>query len=306
MNRLRAALLVVALVVAPGISQAAPPPISGSVTVNASVCDPAAVTPSISSPVSGTAFNRPVITVSGTSTPDQPVAVYRNGTLAGTAAADAIGAFAVPITLVKGSNVLVAHNCTDSAPVTVSYVPPPVPPPAPPPSPVPPVPNHGTAPPAPVAIVINPVPAGPGAGSTDSFYLQSPAGIIEGLPGQLVEIPFVITGGTAPFRITATTGDGGSITITATDRGLILKHSFNAAGRYVVTIEITDASGNRAFLQVIVQVNPEAVAGATTPADHSGLALGLIFLLEQLLLAFLFALWEYYLRNRKTRNEQNV
>lgn len=337
MRRRLGVLVGIAAFLLPLASLAAPPPVSDSVTVQASVCAPGSVTPVILTPLTGSTVADPIVTVSGTATANQTVTIYRNAVVAGTTIADALGGFTLTVTLNVGSNMLTALSCTTSAGVTVTYTPPT--PPSPQPT-VRPTPNNGGSgsgqgrgtPNGPRGsngsgrssgqgsgaanetsngdrqgtseVVINPNPQPPGQGAPiGTFYVLVGPDVLDGSVGQLMELPFAIFGGSGPFTIRTLAGDGSELTVTATDRSLLFRHTYGLTGRFPVTIEITDANGRKAVIQSMIRINggaPGTGSGSTAApgSDHSRRALGLIFSLELLVLAALFAVWEYYLRNR--------
>ena len=327
MKRRFAVLIGMAAFWLPLSGLASPPPVTDAVTVQASVCAPGSVTPAITSPVNGATVSDALLTVSGTATANQTVTVYRNAVVAGTTIADALGGFTLSITLNTGNNVLTALSCTTSPVVNVTYTPP-TPPPTPRPRPTPP---HGSGSGSGSGagtnsagnngargdtatetsngdrqgsseVVIDPNPQPPGQPApAGTFYLLVSPDILEGSVGQLMELPFAIFGGTGPFTIRTLAGDGSELTVVATDRSLLFRHTYGLTGQFPVTIEVTDASGRRAIIQSVIRITSGSTGAMTkqpSGGDHSRRALGLIFSLELLGLAGLFAVWEYYLRNR--------
>lgn len=76
-------------------------------------------------------------------------------------------------------------------------------------------------------------------------------------PGQVLEWPIILTGGSGPYAISVDWGDGSPPDlITQTFAGTFkIKHTYKAAGVYKIIIKATDSNGSTAFLQLVGVAN---------------------------------------------------
>jgi uncharacterized membrane protein YdcZ (DUF606 family) len=111
--------------------------------VQANICTPAA-TPIITAPITGVSTSTQMIQVDGNAESNVFVNILDNGQLAASVTSDGSGNFGVGVSLVSGSNSLVAEltdgcgQTSSSAAVLATYTPPSPPPPPPKPTPTPP------------------------------------------------------------------------------------------------------------------------------------------------------------------------
>jgi hypothetical protein len=72
-------------------------------------------------------------------------------------------------------------------------------------------------------------------------------------PGQELDWPIILTGGTAPYAISVDWGDGSTTDLIsqANAGNLTIKHTYKTTGIYKVIIKATDKNGDTAFLQLV-------------------------------------------------------
>lgn len=296
------------------------------VTVTAKVCEGAAA-PAIIAPPDNTTTLIASTSIVGTANADEVITVYRNGLTAGSTTTDSTGNWTLTITLVAGTNLIVAENCIGQAGITITYnaplppppptptPPPPAPPSPPPPTAAPPVPPATPLPTAPISRppagqlpppTGRPIPPGlagpiaslpPGrtpAVSPNDFILTTRQSVLSALRGETVLIYFSLHNGAGPYNLEADWGDG------ATERQLIrtagditLGHRYRHGGRYNVKMKLTDRQGLVSIMSYVVKVegpgSPLIPQGTRDSSTLLWLLLG-----EGLLLLLIFVLWEYY------------
>jgi cell division septation protein DedD len=231
---------------------------------------PPAFSATIDEPVNGAVFTTSTQTVRGSCPSGLFVELWRNGAFAGSTICDINGLYAVVITLVPGSNNLVARDRDalgqygpDSAVTTVTYNPPaPTPTPTPSAAPTPAATPAATATPAPTAAPAHsspsPTPAPPGA-----LLLQSDRRNYQGAgPGESVEWTMQVGGGTTPYAVTWNWGDGHTDSLSVGAAGpFTLHHQYDQPGIYQIIVRAKDAAGREAALQVVA-----VIGGGTSPA----------------------------------------
>lgn len=76
-------------------------------------------------------------------------------------------------------------------------------------------------------------------------------------PGEELDWPITLTGGTPPYAISADWGDGKGADLQSASFAdtITLKHTYAEAGTYNVVIKATDSKGTSAFLQVVGVAN---------------------------------------------------
>lgn len=76
-------------------------------------------------------------------------------------------------------------------------------------------------------------------------------------PGQELDWPVTVSGGTPPYAISVDWGDGTASDLQSVSfAGLLtLKHVYNSAGTYQITVKASDAKGTEAFLQLVGVAN---------------------------------------------------
>jgi hypothetical protein len=241
-----------------------------SYDVTAKVSAPLPTEPAvITSPTDQQHFTAPTITVTGTCPNDSYVKVFKDGVLAGISACTG-NVFTVNVTLNPGANVLEAkvYNLTDdegptSPSITVYYDPPTAPgtPPSTPSSP-----EGSTSAPG-----GSTKPGTPGTGSAgtgaplkiDLLYYR-----YQTLPSQeMWQWDLRITGGTAPYTIAISWGDGVIDTQTAPQGAVVpITHRYAKEGIYLPFVTVTDTRGGIETLQLLATVKDTPV---TLPTAES-------------------------------------
>lgn len=76
-------------------------------------------------------------------------------------------------------------------------------------------------------------------------------------PGAELTWPIIISGGTPPYAISVDWGDGKPVSLQSVSfaGSFNIKHVYDTAGTYVITIKATDKNGMTAFLQLVGQAN---------------------------------------------------
>lgn len=224
-----------------------PGPQAGSVGLTGTVPKPApTVAATITSPSRQQHFASSPVTVSGTCPSKTLVEVYKNDIFAGSAPCDDKGTFSLSVDLLIGQNVLIARVYDvlnqagpDSNPVTVFYDA--LPPQAAALSPL----NFGGA-----QLLLN----------TDAVY----RGVF---PGQLLNIPVSIIGGTPPYAVNLQWGDSSNKVIARNDNVTFnAGHTYQKPGTYGITIQASDAQQRVAFLTVAAIINgqPGVIAAGSS------------------------------------------
>lgn len=85
-------------------------------------------------------------------------------------------------------------------------------------------------------------------------------------PGQQLDWPIVISGGTPPYAISTDWGDGQPPTLQSSTLGgkVIIKHTYSTSGIYKVTVTVSDNSGSTSFLQLVGVANGQIVPKTKT------------------------------------------
>lgn len=89
-------------------------------------------------------------------------------------------------------------------------------------------------------------------------------------PGEELDWPVTISGGTPPYALSADWGDGKPADLQSVSFAdtVTLKHTYDAAGTYHVIVKVTDAKGTAAFLQLVGVANgaiQATASGSKTP-----------------------------------------
>ena len=90
-------------------------------------------------------------------------------------------------------------------------------------------------------------------------------------PGQLLTWPIILSGGTAPYALSVTWGDGKAADLLSESfAGTIdLSHVYDSAGVYNVVIKATDKNGETAFLQLVAVANGAVQSSASSTSGGS-------------------------------------
>lgn len=227
-------------------ASASPGPQGGSVSLTGIMpANPPTTAATIGSPANGQHFTTSPITVSGTCPDATLVVIYKNDIFGGSTPCQN-GSFSLKVDMLIGQNVLIARVYDalnqagpDSVPVTVFYDA---------------LPAQG----APLSLFNLP----------EKQLLLNTDAVYRGVfPGQGLNVPITIIGGTAPFAVSVDWGDGTTKIIPRGDNTTFnATHTYNKPGTYVISIQATDSAQRIAFLQVTAIVNgvPETIASSST------------------------------------------
>lgn len=216
-----------------------PGPSSGSVGLEGTISSAAPKQgATISSPGNGASFSAVPITVNGLCPAGLLVKLFSNNVFVGSVECSN-GSYSLPIDLFSGQNELVARVYDaldqagpDSNNVTVKYS------------------------------DTNFIQFGTSVSLT-SIYAKKGAN-----PGDVLEWPIILTGGTAPYALSVDWGDSSPTDLQseAFAGTITIKHTYKSTGVYKIIIKATDKNGSTAFLQVVGVANgkiSQAGAGST-------------------------------------------
>ncbi len=246
--------LVLAFFSVESFASASPGPQGGSVSLTGIMpASPPTTAATIESPANGQHFTTSPITVSGTC-PDQTlVVIYKNDIFGGSTPCPD-GSFSLKVDLLIGQNTLVARDYDalnqagpDSTPVTVYYD----------------------------ALPAQGAPLSPLNLPEKQLLLNTDAVYRGVFPGQQLNVPISVIGGTPPFAINIEWGDGTNNIIPRGDNSTFnATHTYKKPGTYIISIQATDSAQRLAFLQVTAIVNgvPQTIAstsaGSTPPTNQ--------------------------------------
>lgn len=244
-NRLISALVLVSMIVAstwlPKTAEALlplpPNPQNGSVGIEGTIPSPAPTqAATIAVPGNGQVFTSTPITVSGLCPKGLLVKVFSNNVFVG-ATECTNGSYSLQVDVFSGQNDLVArvYDALDQAGPDSNIV----------------------------TVTFNDAQFGQFGGHMliTSNYAKRGAN-----PGEQLNWPIIITGGTAPYAVSVDWGDNKQPDlISVTQAGdFMLNHTYDTAGVYNVVIKGSDRNGTSAFLQVVGVANGAAQSGAQT------------------------------------------
>jgi hypothetical protein len=232
---------------------AAPPaknPLNGAIGVNGRIpANAPANAPSITTPANGASVSTLPVRVAGLCKTSLLVEIFKNGVFSGSTQC-AGGSYSLQIDLFSGKNDLAARAydalnqaSPDSNKVSVTF-------------------NDQVA------------ESGPRVSLTSAYAKRGAD------PGTQLSWPLTISGGTAPYAVSADWGDGSSaelLSIKSTG-DFIITHTYQVAGTYNVTVKATDAAGEAAFLQLVavgngtVQQTNAAASSSTGSTSQGGLS----------------------------------
>ena len=230
--------------------EASPGPQAESVSLTGTVPQaPPKTGATIDKPTNNQHFATSPITVSGTCPADTLVEIFKNDIFAGSATCEKNGTYSVEIDLLYGKNVLTAQVFDvlnqagpTSSPVTVFY--------------------DAVPPPSASLSALNFL--------GTQLLIHTEAVYRGGFPGQTLNVPISLLGGIGPYAVSIDWGDGSKSIIPRSDNSIFnAPHIFKKAGTYKITIEVTDSSGQVAFLTVAAIVNgqPAVIAGTNTSGN---------------------------------------
>ncbi len=207
-------------------------PQDGSIGISGSVPGPPPENAAtINTPINGQSFTSIPITVSGTCEAGLIVEVYKNNVFGGSAECLENATYEMEVDLFQGENELVARikdllgqSGPDSEPVTVTYQ-----------------------------------PVDPSGSAIQQLLLTSDASYMGALPSEEVSFPLAISGGSGPYAISVTWGDGESDVLNLNDTGNFqISHSYTIPGVYKVTVRAADSQDSAAFLQLTAVISGQA------------------------------------------------
>jgi hypothetical protein len=246
-----------------------PAPQAGSYGLEATKTQPAPTTgATISVPGSGSASSSP-ITVGGICPSNLLVEIFDNGVMEGAEDCNN-GSFSIKIDLFNGQNsinAMVYDNLNQAGPasntVTINFA----------------SPSY--------------------AAYGQELTLTSSYGRIGVDPGNALNWPIQISGGSGPYALSINWGDGSPAQLMSQLGGgtINIGHTYNNSGIYNISVEATDHNGLVAFLQLVAVANGNVPATSTTtnvkdqsaantPTSSTSLALPAIFCLFMLLPSF--------------------
>jgi len=194
---------------------------------------PPATPPTISTPGSGGSYGTSPITVSGVCITGLIIQVYNNGVLAGSVMC-ANGSFTIQVSLFSGQNDLTAIQFDDLDQAS-------------------PVSNM-------ISVTFNN--ATPGLVFATQLTLTTSYGRRAANPGTQLTWPLVLSGGTGPYAFSIDWGDGTApeLKSQALSGNVTLAHTYKQSGLYRVTVKVTDANGQSAFIQLVALANGQPKA----------------------------------------------
>lgn len=232
-------------------SAASPPPQAGSIGLTGSVpTTPPKVAATITSPSNGQHFSTSPITVSGTCPSGTLVEIFKNSIFAGSTPCTSNGTYSLQVDLLFGKNSLTAQvfdvlNQAGplSAAVTVFY-------------------DAGVPQAAPSTFL----------NLTGAQLLLETDAVYRGtFPGQSLNVPIDVIGGTPPFAINVEWGDSNNQVVPRKANGTFnAMHVYKRAGTYQITLQGTDSRQLVAYLTVAAIVNGQpAVTGTPVSLTKS-------------------------------------
>lgn len=246
---------------------ASPGPSYGSIGVTGVVPGkPPTVAPTIDTPKNGARFSLTPVKVTGTCPKNTLVELFKNNIFAGSIPCTDAGTYTLDIDLLIGSNSLVARVYDDLNQAGPDS-------------------NKPT-------VFYDALPAQAGPLTSLDFggaqLLLNTDAVFRGIfPGQEMNIPIDILGGTPPYAINVQWGDSSNKVVPRNNnQSFTVGHVYSKPGTYQVSIQGSDANGRVAFLTVasIVNGQPSAVAG--TDDSSPGVS--------NTTMARLLALWPLY------------
>jgi hypothetical protein len=225
-------------------------PKSGSVGLTGTMPGPAPKTAAtIGSPKNGQHFSTTPITVAGTCPDGTLVEIYKNDIFAGSVPCGDKGTYSIDIDLLIGENRIVARVYNDlnepgpdSQTVTVFY--------------------DALPPQASGLAALN---------FGGSQMLLNTDAVFRGtFPGQNLNVPITILGGSPPYAVNVAWGDSKNSVIPRGDNlAFNASHVYSKAGPFQITIQATDSQSRTAFLIVTAIVNGQPAAAAATSGGGS-------------------------------------
>lgn len=261
-------LLLVGLLLSVYTSYAARPgPEAGSIGLSGTVPGKAPqIAPTIDTPRSGARFSTSPVTVTGTCPKKTLVELFKNDIFAGSVPCLDSGTYSLEIDLLIGENILVARVYDDLNQASPDS-------------------NKPT-------VFYDALPAQAGPLTSLDFggaqmLLNTDAVFRGAFPGEELQVPIDILGGTPPYAINVQWGDSTNKVIPrANNQSFSAAHVYKTPGTYQLSIQGSDANGRVAFLTVAAIVNGQPSVMTATGSTESGVT--------NATLARLLALWPLY------------
>ncbi|MEX0668307.1 MAG: PKD domain-containing protein [Candidatus Saccharimonadales bacterium] len=199
-------------------------PQEGSVGISGSIPGPPPENAStMNTPIEGQEFSSVPITISGTCDPGLIVEVYKNDVFGGSTECLDNATYELESDLFYGNNELITRvrdllgqPGPDSNPVNVTYQ-----------------------------------PLDPSVTTGQQLLLTSDVTYKGALPSEEISFPLAISGGSGPYAVSVTWGDGESDVLNLSDTGNFqISHNYTIPGVYKVTIRAVDSVESAAFLQI--------------------------------------------------------
>lgn len=235
-------------------ASASPPPIASSVSLSGIMPGrPPSTGATITDPTNGQSFSNTPVTVSGTCPVNTLVEIYKNNIFAGSTPCNSNGQYSVQVDLLYGGNTLTAVDYNDlnqagptSGGVAVTY--------------------NVQIPPESSLLNIN--------FTSTQLLLETDAVYRGTFPGQTLNVPINILGGTAPFAVNIFWGDNTNQIIPSSSNTTVnASHIYKRPGTYKISIQASDSQQRVAFLDVAAVVNgqPAVAAAPTAPSKPNEL-----------------------------------
>jgi hypothetical protein len=229
------------------VTAADPPPQAGSVGLTGTMpAPPPKVAATITAPKDGQHFTASPVNVSGTCPDGTLIEIYKNDIFAGSTPCDSGGKFSLDIDLLYGQNVITARvydALNQAGPVSNS-----------------------------VTVFYDGHQAQTDPASFLNFngaqlILDSNAVYRGTFPGQMLNVPLTILGGTPPYAINIEWGDSSNTIISRGNNSVFnTQHTYKKPGPYKITFQGSDSHQLVAFLTVAAIVNgqPSVVSDTTS------------------------------------------
>lgn len=218
-----------------------PGPSSGSVGLEGKISSPPPTqAATITTPSNGAVFTTVPITVSGLCFKNLLIKIFDNNVFVGSVACSN-GSYSLQISLFSGQNDLVArvYDALDQAGPDSNIV----------------------------SVTFNDAQFAEFGSrvSLSSVYAERGAP-----PGQNLDWPVILGGGTGPYAISVDWGDGSPTDLLSVEAAgtINLKHTYRVAGLYKVIVKASDKNGTTAFLQLVAQATG-AVQNNTTKSNSN-------------------------------------
>ncbi len=268
-------LIVAALVVAAfgAMAQAGEGDTSGGGSAGIFASVPAKVpdATTIASPKSGTQVDTIPLTVSGACTAGALVKVFKNGVVAGATTCKPSGSYSLPIDLFFGTNTLIAqaYNIQD------------------------------VSGPSSLAVGVQFVPAsGPLAtqfqhfddstAAANQLFVKADA-FHQAIGAEDTQWKLELVGGTAPYAVTVSWGDGKSSVYSRMQGGFFdVRHRYaSRSGNFDVVVKVADSTSKTAFIQLVaVGTTVAAAGGQAAPSRIIAVAWPILVLMAAVVAAF--------------------